>query len=471
MKRILLACLVLMLCASAAQAGVTYDTVRATENLYVGSVYGTDKLALDNSESTMTLTLAPGSTTRYPINFTVAPTRATGASGLYLNVTQTTSGLSSGSMQALDVTANAGSNANTGAIRGAQIKARQPDAGCTDLVAIYASVDQKDQTCTNQRGLEVSIDGDAGGAATTTQGVVVYNNSSGNQGTDIAYDINGGTASGHDKFTYDIRFQQGATVDEGTDGKLAWGSCYLDVSRTLTSQTTEGNSLTLDLTTDSTFLTGTNITYSSARGSAPLKITGTYSGVDGGYTGVLVQTTNTGEHTADGAGIIGTKCIVTNTAALADGNIYGGQFWAKHNHATNVMTAQASLIGLEGIAYNAGNGPARTVIGVNAGYHNEGDVAKGDGSVFRGIQVICDDASGATQADETTGICLWNMAGTQTGAIRIVESDGGFGSLLDFSAAGTCIVADTDAVPANSTHKILIRVGDTTYYIPVHSTW
>ena len=274
------------------------------------------------------------------------------------------------------------------------------------------------------------------------------------------------------------------------DTVRAWDTLYIGSARDITStvkidkttgahfertmaagQTTESNSVRVDLTTDSTFIGGTDITYSGGYGSAAIDVSGTYSGVNGAYVGVISLIASSGAHTAAGAGTMAMKGVTTNTAALADGNIYGGMFWAKHNHATNVMTASAALIGLEGMAYNAGLGPARTVIGGNFGYHNEGTVAKGNGSVFRGIQVVLDDASGATQADETSGICLWNMAGTQTGAVRVVESDGGFGSLFDFPAVGTCIVADTDTVPATSTHKILIRVGSTTYYIPVHSTW
>jgi len=169
-------------------------------------------------KGTIVQTIDPLSTTRYPWDVTINVTRAAGASGLSLDVTQTTNALSSGSMQALDVTANAGSTTNVGTIRGAQIKARQPDAGTGGLTAIYASVDIKDQATTDARGLEVSIDGDSGGTATNTQGVTVLFNGSGNQGTSYAYDVNNGTASGHGAFTADFRGQNGETISNGTDG-------------------------------------------------------------------------------------------------------------------------------------------------------------------------------------------------------------------------------------------------------------
>lgn len=195
---------------------------------------------------------------------------------------------------------------------------------------------------------------------------------------------------------------------------------------TKTSQTTETNGYNLTLSTDSTFLTGTNMTYTSARGSNAIKLASTYSGLNGGFSNIDSKITNSGAHTEDGAGVIGIKQIVTNTAAMTDGNIYGGQFWAKHTHATSKMANAAPLIGLEGIAYVAGAAPAGTIIGGNFGYHNEGTTAKDGGAVYRGIQIVCDDASGSTAPSEASGLVIWNMAGTQTNGLYLVKSDSGF---------------------------------------------
>jgi len=197
-------------------------------------------------------------------------------------------------------------------------------------------------------------------------------------------------------------------------------------SQTLTSQTLERAQHDITLNTDSSFLSGSNMTYSSAYGSSALKVTGTYSGLTGGYSGLVSRLTTSGAIATDGAGVIGIKSVVTNTAAMTDGEVYGGQFIAKHNHATNVMSASASLIGLESWAYDSGAGPARTAIGGNFGYHNEGTIAKGGGSVYRGVQIFTDDAAGSSAADERTSLCLWNQAGTQTNGIKFVKSDGGW---------------------------------------------
>lgn len=200
----------------------------------------------------------------------------------------------------------------------------------------------------------------------------------------------------------------------------------LNITRSLSSQTEENNNGVLSLTTDSTYITGSDITYSSARGSSAMKITGVYSGVNGGSSNIYSLATNSGAHTDAGAGVIGVKGVAVNTAALTDGNIYGAQFIAKHNHATNAMANEAALIGLEGWAYDSGAAPAGTAIGANLGYHNEGTTAKGAGSVYRGVQIFTDDAAGSEGAVERTSLALWNQAGTQTNGIKFIKSDGGW---------------------------------------------
>jgi hypothetical protein len=200
----------------------------------------------------------------------------------------------------------------------------------------------------------------------------------------------------------------------------------LDSTNTRTSQTTENDNITSTLTTDSTFITGTNITYSSSRGSAIMKLTGVWSAITGAFSNICSFITSSGNQNVDGAGVIGIKQVVTNTGACTDGNIYGAQFIAKHNHATNKMTNEAPLIGVEGWSYNAGAAPAGTMIGGNFGYHNEGTTAKDPGAVYRGIQIFCDDAAGSTAPSEASGLTVWNQAGTQTNAINVVKTDGGF---------------------------------------------
>lgn len=229
----------------------------------------------------------------------------------------------------------------------------------------------------------------------------------------------------------------------------------------------EHDALDLQVTSDNTFITGTNITWSSARGSAIMKLTGTVSMASGAFEGIDIKIATSGVFTTDGEGVMGVKCVVTNSAALTDGEVYGGQFIAKHA-ATGTMLASASLIGLEAWAYVSSSGPARTVIGGNFGWHNECSGAYGAGSVIRGIQVICDNASGAQVPVESSGICIWNMAGTITNAINVVNSGSGFTYCFQFTDDGVPAQSTSSAVNNVGTKGwIKIRVGTATRYIPL----
>jgi len=205
-----------------------------------------------------------------------------------------------------------------------------------------------------------------------------------------------------------------------------------------TSTTKEIGGFNLNLATDSAYLAGTDITYSGGRGTNIFKLGGTYTGTSGAFSSIYSAITTSGTIATAGAGVIGIKQVVTNTGAITDGSIYGAQFIAKHNHATNAMAAEAALIGVESWAYVSAAGCANTVIGANVGWHNEatsGDYAAG--SVTRGLQVFCDNNAGGNNPDESTGVCIWNQAGTITNAINVVESGDGFTYFLKTPAAGT----------------------------------
>ncbi len=144
------------------------------------------------------------------------------------------------------------------------------------------------------------------------------------------------------------------------------------------------------------------------------------------------------------------KAVVTNTAALTEGNIYGALFMAKHNHATNTMSNQSPLIGVEGWAYIAGVGQAGTCIGGNFAIHNESTGTAISGSVHRVVQLVCDNAAGANKADEATGMCIWNMAGTWDYGIKFVNSGSGFttGLYVDGCKKSAYFNSDAGAIAA-----------------------
>jgi hypothetical protein len=197
-------------------------------------------------------------------------------------------------------------------------------------------------------------------------------------------------------------------------------------TRTLASQSTESKVYSAVMSTDSSYIGGSDMTYSGGVGSSGYKSAITYTGTAGAVTGIYSSVVTTNTFATAAGGVMAMKGYAQNTGAMSDGGVYGGQFVAKHNHATNKMANEAPLIGLEGWAYDAGAAPAGTVIGGNFGYHNEGTTAKDAGAVYRGVQIFLDDASGSTAASERTGLAIWNMAGTQDQAIKLIPSGSGF---------------------------------------------
>src|SRR3990167_1924185 len=75
----------------------------------------------------------------------------------------------------------------------------------------------------------------------------------------------------------------------------------------------------------STFVTGTNITYSGARGSQALWLAGTYSAAAGGFHNLYSIVNTSGVFLTDNDGVVNIKAVTVNSAALTDGSIYGGQ--------------------------------------------------------------------------------------------------------------------------------------------------
>jgi hypothetical protein len=226
------------------------------------------------------------------------------------------------------------------------------------------------------------------------------------------------------------------------------------------------------LDTNGTFLTGSDITYSSARGSHALRLVGTARGAAGGFSNIHSVSYNKVARTASGSGVIGIKQVTVNDQTMADGSIYGGQFIAKHSSATLAMAAEAALIGLEAWAYVAAAGCANTAIGGNFGWHNEATGGTfASGSVIRGIQVFCDNNAGGNDPTESTGLCLWNQAGTIVNAISLVNSGSGFTNIFNFSsAAGGVYTKGSDLTATGPRLRLKCLVGSTTYYLIGYTT-
>lgn len=245
----------------------------------------------------------------------------------------------------------------------------------------------------------------------------------------------------------------------------------LNVVATGITGSSEHNGVVVSVASAATYLTGDDITYSTAKGGAILQLVGTATMASGGFEGIDIKIASSGAFTAAGAGVLGLKCVVTNTAAITDGNMYGGQFIVKHTHDTNEMGASAALIGLEGIGYVAGDAPVGTMIGINAVIRSYG-TSQVAGSVHRGIQIVIDEAS--NEAVEVTGLCIWNMGGgTVHTAIRLVGVTTMTAALYFDTAAGcigTTELVDNAEADVDCDAHIVCDIGGTPYYIPLYNT-
>jgi len=224
-------------------------------------------------------------------------------------------------------------------------------------------------------------------------------------------------------------------------------------------------------------VTGSDITYSSARGSAAHEIITALNATEGAWCNIYSLVNTSGAFATAGAGVIGIKSVVANTAAITDGNIYAGQFIAKHNSTSLAMAAEACLIGIEAIGYDAATASAGVgvMIGVNAVIRSYATGAY-RGGVHRGVQIIVDEATlGAT---EVTALCIWNMGPSAFDAFRVVGADT-MGNFLYLDAAGTSAGAvrtgdlkaahDPDVNSIGADAYLVCAIGATPYYIPMYN--
>jgi hypothetical protein len=213
----------------------------------------------------------------------------------------------------------------------------------------------------------------------------------------------------------------GTSVTTGIS--ITGSTTAISESKTLSSQTTENAYNSITFATDSTYITGTDITYSGARGSSAIKISGTWTGASGGYSNIYSLVTASTNWTGSGDGTIGIKSVVLSSGvAITDGNLYAGQFIAKKAGA-GTATAQVAIIGLESWFYETDSSEVDTGIGGNFGWHADStDASHVAGSVWRGVQIFC-DSTGTSAAEETSGLCVWSQGGTLGNGIQLTPSN------------------------------------------------
>lgn len=228
----------------------------------------------------------------------------------------------------------------------------------------------------------------------------------------------------------------------------------------------EAVAMMFNYTSAQTYLTGSSMIYSGGRGSAAIELLNTWTPTTGGFSNIFSQVTSSGVVATGGNGVINIKAVTINSAAITNGVMYGAQFIAKKT-GSGTATAESAHIGVEGWFYETDDGVLRTGIGGNFGYHIDSTANDhGAGSVHRGVQIFLDDG-GSSQAEESTGLCIWNMAGAQHNAINIVNSASGFTNFVKFTDDGAP-AQDSGTVTGSQAGWIKVLVGESTCYIPLY---
>lgn len=277
-----------------------------------------------------------------------------------------------------------------------------------------------------------------------------------------------------------LDFDTDAGGVEITSGTHVEARYWVDGARNVVdtgSATVELALIDVAIASNRAFLTGDDITYSGARGSAAHKIVATLTAVGGGWSNIYSLINTSGIFNAAGEGIVGIKQVVSNTVAATAGHLLAGQFIAKHDSDSKALAAECPLIGIEAIGYDAAVGSAGVgvMIAGNFVLRSYATSAYG-GGVHRGIQIVVDEAT--LGADEVTALCIWNMGASAVDAIRIAGADTMRNFLYLDAAGASGAVRTGDLVAAHAPDGssigadafLVCAIGATPYYIALYNS-
>jgi hypothetical protein len=258
------------------------------------------------------------------IDLTITNNTAGGEKGINLNIAEDTINLT-GTLDAIYARATGfGADNSHGRVQGCEIGARLPHGDGTkavgEVVAGYFWADTKIGDVGILRGVEVSLDGGAGGTATSAVAFEAFNNTSAAYTTSIAYDVNEGACVIRAPYTYDMRMQNGETMDNATDGTINFTSNVIkqmyDAAAYYTITQADAGGVTFNSVSDGT----AGFDFSDP---ATITLAVTAAGGTSGLYSYVNHTTNA--LTGDLIGVKGNaRCDVASTS----GKVIGGYFLA-----------------------------------------------------------------------------------------------------------------------------------------------
>jgi hypothetical protein len=443
---------------------------------------------------------------------------AAGSSGWYYNVEQLDTVALTGTLRAGYFVATNGILAATGTIRGIEVKARAADSSNVGnnvayLEGISISADAKTKDVTRMYGIEIMLDGAAGGTVTTAVGLQISNNASDTQTASYAIRINS-TGGGHKAFTKDIILQNGESIDNSTNGTIALTAAVLklafDAAAYMTVTVADGGAVTFADVSDGT----AGFTFSQAVDfTAGVKINTNYITVLPDATATIGIYTQSGTLSANpGATVIAHKIDIAHSAGAGDcddliaqysrvnvtgdgdsgltavgiaarayqgtsagttvaAQVYGAQIWAKHL-GTGTVTAMSALSAKLQInktdAFTATNS-------INAGhFHLESIDGVANGAITSGNF----DCVMMEVYPTVTGLqSVLNMAvetAATVGAWFDLNGGADVTNFFNISAVSSCVVIaagttmhhDPNAVTCDG--HLIIKIGAVQYDIPFY---
>jgi len=416
---------------------------------------------------------------------------ASGDRGINLSMTQISTTALTGTLDGIYVRATGGDAGGAGTVRGIESGARVTDASgniASVVTGGYFWADAKTRTATTLRGLEVSLDGGAGGTSTLAVGIEIFNNSSGTQTASYAVDINEGSPSGRKAFTADFRGQYGETISNATDNQWSINATVLkqpyDAAAYWTSTVADAGGVTFDDVSDGTArfifsdpIIGADIAHSL------------FIGRDVDASGSAIPLSGAGSwDLAQGVGIYGDDGILTTLSGYTEVMTVRRLVTAAVTGNADVSTCalhtdlalNANYDGVGGLSSIWGN----TIIYASKSVDLTGSLGDVSGGSFgidiKGTLATTTHAAGVSVGVGGSGtkngiLCGYRIRGATgtvdwDGILSIEDGDGSWTNMTQAAASETATMSNgPTGTSGNPDYWLKIYIGETIYVFPVWS--
>ena len=458
------------------------DGVTFTNNLFGtadirlctgGTIKNTTDTILELTDTTIRVTgafdVTGASTYAGTLDPTIVNTAAGGDAGLNLQITGNATAITGTLIgAAIGATNGTADGSTSGIIIGVEAKARAATpAGAGHsikyLTAGYFSADAKTKSVTNMRGVEISLDGGAGGTTTLATALYICNNSSQTQTTSYGISLNDGEGSGgHKLFTKDILLQYGESISNATNGTVKIDTNILSLGNDEYFDNTTNGHIGISGVVDFAG-TGTKVaTAGLLHGAGATNQAGAYSLGTGSVKAMsyyLSSTSTSASESLEGFyittyhGVNATSAAPKGEAGRFRAYLVGDADGVCGAHNTVEMGTGASTTGLTLGSYN-------NIVFANEVVTSGGTYAGAEAELFLGGTST--DVSGVTSAS-----ILRLSIGGATPTLAAQFTVPVISLALPTNLVGADLVVDNTSTTLTCNGKLRIEINGVTYWIPV----